>query len=56
MEKIPDLWIKVVHGIETYRCPEQGCSVRVRFRGVSAAEAKRLVELALGHSRHCSQR
>ncbi|GGT10974.1 MULTISPECIES: hypothetical protein [Streptomyces] len=39
-------------GQHTVRCPHPGCTVRIRYRAVTADEAKRLTALATDHTRH----
>ncbi|MGW2679329.1 hypothetical protein [Streptomyces sp. NPDC001436] len=39
-------------GRHTIRCPQPGCTVRIRYSTVTADEAKRLTELATDHTRH----
>lgn len=50
-----DMWAYSALGLTTYRCPEPGCSVRIRMRFVSAEESRRLRELADDHGRHQPQ-
>ncbi|OEJ21081.1 hypothetical protein [Streptomyces subrutilus] len=49
---LSDIWAYSVLGMTTYRCPEPGCTVRIRMRFVSAEESQRLRELADDHGRH----
>ncbi|MEU4951297.1 hypothetical protein [Streptomyces lavendulae] len=44
--------LALLTGRRTVRCPEPGCQVSVRYRAVTPAEAKRLTELAIDHTRH----
>ncbi|MFE3583385.1 hypothetical protein [Streptomyces vinaceus] len=39
-------------GWHTVRCPHPGCIVRIRYRGVTPAEAKRLTAQATDHTHH----
>ncbi|MEV4189942.1 hypothetical protein [Streptomyces toxytricini] len=39
-------------GRRTVRCPHPGCPVRIRHRGITTEEAKRLTTLATDHTRH----
>ncbi|MFD8010686.1 hypothetical protein [Streptomyces sp. NPDC058955] len=41
-------------GKHTVRCPQPDCTVRIRYRDVTPAEAKRLTDLATDHTRHDS--
>ncbi|GLW00295.1 hypothetical protein [Streptomyces lavendulae] len=44
--------LALLTGQRTVRCPEPGCTVRIRYRAVTADEAKRLTDLAIDHTRH----
>ncbi|MFD8415553.1 hypothetical protein ACFV2Q_27965 [Streptomyces sp. NPDC059650] len=39
-------------GQHTIRCPHPDCPVRIRHRGITPEEAKRLTALATDHTRH----
>ncbi|MGW1411971.1 hypothetical protein [Streptomyces sp. NPDC002403] len=38
--------------LRTLRCPAPGCTLRIRYRAVTPAEARHLAALATDHSRH----
>ncbi|WP_328927659.1 hypothetical protein OG429_25940 [Streptomyces sp. NBC_00190] len=44
--------IAVLTGKHTIRCPHPGCGLHIRYRAVTPAEAKRLIDLATEHTRH----
>ncbi|MET9695597.1 hypothetical protein ABZY31_01520 [Streptomyces sp. NPDC006529] len=44
--------VALLVGKRTVRCPEAKCRVSVRYRAVTPAEAKRLTDLAIDHTRH----
>ncbi|MFE0930443.1 hypothetical protein ACFW4O_01410 [Streptomyces mutabilis] len=48
--------IALLSGMRTVRCPAPGCTVRVRFRAITADETARLTELATDHTRHGAKR
>jgi hypothetical protein len=43
-------------GMHTLRCPDPGCTVRIRFRAVTQAEISLLTALANDHTRHGAKR
>ncbi|MFJ4014439.1 hypothetical protein [Streptomyces sp. NPDC090026] len=50
-ERIADA-AALLAGKHTVRCPHAGCTVHIRYRAVTPAEAKRLTDLATDHTRH----
>ncbi|MFE3579577.1 hypothetical protein [Streptomyces vinaceus] len=50
-ERVSDA-VALLTGKRTIRCPQPGCRVHVRYRGVAPTEAKRLTNLATDHTRH----
>ncbi|MEW2417950.1 hypothetical protein AB0953_30190 [Streptomyces sp. NPDC046866] len=39
-------------GKHTVRCPQPGCTVRIRYRAMTPEDAERLIALATDHTRH----
>ncbi|WP_327132118.1 hypothetical protein OG311_14305 [Streptomyces sp. NBC_01343] len=50
-DRLPDA-LAFFTGQHTVRCPHPGCIVRIRYRGVTRAEAKRLTAQATDHTHH----
>ncbi|MFI2076245.1 hypothetical protein [Streptomyces triculaminicus] len=48
--------IALLSGASTIHCPQPGCGVRIRYRHVSPAEARRLSALATDHARHSREK
>ncbi|MET9108172.1 hypothetical protein [Streptomyces zhihengii] len=44
--------LALLNGARTLRCPFPACTVRIRYRAVTPAEAERLTALAADHTRH----
>jgi hypothetical protein len=43
-------------GMHTLRCPDPGCTVRIRFRAITQQEITWLTALANDHTRHGAKR
>ncbi|GHG82757.1 hypothetical protein [Streptomyces griseocarneus] len=51
LDRVADV-LALLRGLQTLRCPEADCLVRIRFRAVISEEVKRLTALATDHTLH----